>query len=232
MIGSKANARITGVLFILGTVPPMLASVFWGRSLASPGYLTEMAAHPVEILGTALFALFMGLACAGIGLSLYPVLKRHGEGQALAAAGFRVMEGTIQIVSAISIIVLLALSREFVKAGSPPDSFFQPLAAAVKAVREWVLNGAFLLPWCVGAFIYYRIFFTTRLVPRWLSVWGIVGLALMLVGAFTGMFGVLDSFSAGQFFFMMPILIQEMVLAFWLIVKGYSEEGAPHDNSL
>jgi len=232
MIGSKANARITGVLFILGTVPPMLASVFWGRSLASPGYLTEMAAHPVEILGTALFALFMGLACAGIGLSLYPVLKRHGEGQALAAAGFRVMEGTIQIVSAISIIVLLALSREFVKAGSPPDSFFQPLAAAIKAVREWVLNGAFLLPWCIGAFIYYRIFFTTRLVPRWLSVWGIVGLALMLVGAFTGMFGVLDSFSAGQFFFMMPILIQEMVLAFWLIVKGYSEEGAPHDNSL
>jgi len=225
MIGLKANARITGVLFILGTVPPMLASVFWGRSLASSGYLTEMAAHPVEILGTALFALFMGLACAGIGLSLYPVLKRHGEGQALAAAGFRIMEGTIQIVSAISIIALLALSREFVKAGSPPDSFFQPLAAAIKAVREWVLNGAFLLPWCIGAFIYYRIFFTTRLVPRWLSVWGLVGLALMLAGALSGMFGLLGSFSAGQFLFMMPILIQEMVLAVWLIFKGYREEG-------
>ena len=144
MITSRTSARITGVLFILGTMPPMLATVFWGRSLASPRYLTKMAAHSVGILGIALFALCMGLACAGIGLSLYPVLKRHSEGQALAAA--------------------------------------------IK------------------------------------SVWGFVGLALMLVGAFTGMFGLLDSFSAGQFFFMMPILIQEMVLAFWLIVKGYREE--------
>ncbi len=226
MNASRTNARITGVLFILGTVPPMLATMLWGGALASPGYLTEMAAHSAEILGTALGALVMGLACAGIGLSLYPVLKRHSEGQALAAAGFRVMEGTIQIVSAISIIAFLALSREFVKAGSPPDSFFQPLAAAIKSVREWVLNGAFLFPWCIGACIYYRIFYKTRLVPRWLSVWGLVGLALMLAGAFAGMFGVLDSFSAGQFFFMMPILVQEMVLAVWLIAKGYREEGS------
>lgn len=225
MIGSKANARITGVLFILGTVPPMLAWAFWGQSLASPGYLSEMAAHPVEILGTALVALCMGLACAGIGLSLYPVLKRHSEVQALAAAGFRMMEGTIQVVSAISVVALLAVSQEFVKAGSPPDSFFQPLAAAIRTVREWVLNGAFLLPWCIGAFIYYRIFYKARLVPRWLSAWGLVGLALMLAGAFAGMFGLLGSFSAGQFFFMMPILIQEMVLAVWLIFKGYREEG-------
>jgi hypothetical protein len=203
----------------------MLASVFWGRSLASPGYLTEMAAHPNKILGTALFALFMGLACAGIGLSLYPILKRYGEGQALAAAGFRVMEGTIQIVSAVGVVALLAVSREFVKAGSPTDSFFQPLAAALKSVREWVLNGAFLFPWCIGAFIYYRIFFTTRLVPRWLSVWGLVGLALMLVGAISGMFGLLGLFSAAQFLCMLPILIQEMVLALWLIIKGYREEG-------
>jgi hypothetical protein len=203
----------------------MLAFAFWGRSLASPGYLTEMAAHSAEILGIALAALCMGLACAGIGLSLYPVLKRHSEAQALAAAGFRIMEGTIQVVSAISIIALLAVSQEFVKAGSPPDSFFQPLAAAIKSVREWVLNGAFLLPWCIGAFFYYRIFFKTRLVPRWLSVWGLIGLALMLAGAFTSMFGLLGLFSAAQFLLMLPILIQEMVLAVWLIVKGYREEG-------
>jgi hypothetical protein len=54
----------------------------------------------------------------------------------------------------------------------------------------------------------------------------------MLAGALSGMFGLLGTFSAVQFLFMTPILIQEMVLALWLIAKGYKEEGAPHDNAL
>jgi len=224
MFNLKTNARITGVLFILGTVPAIAAMVLWGQPLSSPDYLSEMAAHHVQMLYSALVAMCMGFACAGIGISLYPVLKRHGEGLALGVLGFRLIEGTIQIVSAVGIVALLAVSQEFVKAGSPPDSFFQPAAAAIKAVRDWVLNGAYLFPWCIGASIYYTIFFRTRLVPRWLSVWGLLGLALMLVGAFAGMFGFLGSFSPVQIFLMLPIMVQEMALAVWLIVKGYKDD--------
>ena len=224
MIDSKANARITGVLFILGTVPPMAAGLLWAPFVSSPDYLSGMAAHSVQILCLALFdLLFLGLACAGIGISLYPVLKRHGEGLALAVMGFRLIEGALQIVGAFVLIALLAVSQEFVKAGSPANSFFQPAAAAIKAVRDWAANGSAVFPWCAGATIYYAIFYRTRLVPRWLSVWGLLGLALFLVSAIAAMFGFIGSFSTAQMALSLPIMAQEMVLAGWLIVKGYKE---------
>ena len=219
---SKTNARITGILFILGTVPVMVAMGLWGQSVSSPDYLSLMAAHSNEVLLFALSVMFMGLACAGIGISMYPILKPHGEALALGVVGFRVMEGTLQLVSAISTAVLLALSQEFVRAGSPADSFFQPVAAVVMSVREWLSNGFYLFPWCVAAFIYYTVFYRTRLLPRWLSAWGLLGLLLMLIGAFAGMFGLVEAFSPPQMLLMFPIMLQEMVLAVWLIVKGYS----------
>jgi hypothetical protein len=222
MSNTKSNARITGILFILGTVPVMVAMGLWGQSISSPDYLSLMAQNRNDVLLFALSVIVMGLACAGIGISMYPILKPHGEALAMGVVGFRVMEGTLQFVSAISTAVLLALSQEFVRAGSPADSFFQPTAAVVMSAREWISNGFYLFPWCVAAFIYYIVFYRTRLLPRWLSAWGLLGLLLMLIGAFAGMFGLVDAFSPPQMLLMLPIMLQEMVLAAWLIVKGYS----------
>ena len=218
----RTNARITGILFILGTVPVMVAMGLWGQSVSSPDWLSLMAAHRNDVLLYALSIIVMGLACAGIGISMYPILKPHDETLAIGVVGFRVMEGTLQLASAISLAVMLALSQEFVKAGSPADSFFQPAAAAIESVKEWMSNGFYLFPLCMGAAIYYTVFYRTRLLPRWLSVWGLLGLLLMLIGALSGMFGLIAAFSPAQMLLMLPIMLQEMVLAVWLIVKGYS----------
>jgi len=218
----RTNARITGILFILGTVPVMVAMGLWGQSVSSPDYLSLMAAHSNDVLLLALSVMVMGLACAGIGISMYPILKPYDETLALGVIGFRVMEGTLQLASAVSLAVLLALSQEFVRAGSPADSFFQPAAVAVKSVRDWMSNGLYLLPWCTGATIYYTVFYRTGLLPRWLSVWGLLGLLMMLIGAFAGMFGLIEAFSPPQMLLMLPIMLQEMVMAVWMIVKGYS----------
>jgi hypothetical protein len=221
---SRKSARITGILFILGTVPVMVGMALWGQSVSAPDYLTRMAAQGNDVLLYALCIMFMGLACAGIGISMYPILRPHGRAMAMGAVGFRVMEGTLQLVNAAVIAALLALSREFVKAGSPTDSFFQPAGAAIQSLIDWMGNGLYLLPWCLGASLYYAVFYKTRLLPRWISVWGFLGLFLMLIGALAGMFGLVGSFSALQMIFMLPIMIQEMAMALWLIVKGYAIE--------
>jgi hypothetical protein len=223
MIDSKTNARITGVLFILGTVPAIAVTALWGSLISSAEYLSLMAANAVYMLLTALVVMFMGFVCAGIGVTLYPVLKPHGEGLALGVMGFRFMEGTLQVVNAIILVVLLAVSQEFVKAGSPPDSFFQSAGALVRTVRDWGLNGTAAFAWCIGAFIYYTIFYRKRLLPRWLSLWGLAGLVLFLASAFASMFGYLGSLSPLRFLLCLPIMVQEMVLAVWLIAKGYAE---------
>jgi hypothetical protein len=221
VIDSKRNARITGVLIILGTVPILVAMGLWGQPLLSPDYLSSMAAHGAQTNLFALTLMVMGLACAGIGISLYPVLKPHGEGPARAAMGFRLLEGTLQVASAVGFIALLAVSQEFVKAGSPPDSFFQPIGAAIKAVNDWVSNLGYVPAFCIGASIYYTVFYRTRLVPRWLSAWGLLGLAMLLGSNLAVVFGFLGSTSPLVAVLTLPILVQELVLAARLIVRGF-----------
>jgi len=212
MINSKTNARIAGVLLILGTVPILFAMALWGKPLMSPDYLSAMAAHPDQVRLFVITILVMGFSCAGIGVALYPVLKRYNEGLALTAMGFRLMEGPLQMVSALGFMALLAVSQEFVKAGSPSVSMYQSAGAAIKTVNDWFTT-AYVLPFCIGAASYYIIFFKARLVPRWLSAWGLAGLLLMTISNVTGIFDSLLS---------LPILVQELVLAVWLIVKGFN----------
>jgi hypothetical protein len=179
-----------------------------------------VAANRAPTLLVALALIIMGSACAGIGISLYPVLKRQGEGLAAAATGFRVVEGALEIASAAGFFALVALSQEFVKAGSPPDSFFQAAGAAIKAMNDWASN-IYGLPFSIAAIIYYAVFYRTRLVPRWLSVWGLAGISLMLVSVLCGLLCLIDASSPLLFLLNMPILAQELVLAVWLIVKGF-----------
>lgn len=222
MIDAKTNARITGVLFILGTVPMICAALAMGPILQSPDLLSSYASHGPQILIFALALTVMGLACAGIGISMYPALKRHGEGLALGVAGLRVMEGTLQIASAAGFIAMLALGREFAKAGGSSASFIQSAGASVKAANDW-LSQVYVIPWCIAAFLYTAVFLRARLVPRWISVWGLVALSMIFASNVLAMLGILDPSSTAATILSLPIMPQEMVLAVWLIVKGYDQ---------
>ena len=222
MINSRTNARISGVLLILGTVPMITAMLLFGQHLSSPDILSAVAANRSQTLLVAFAVIIMGTACAGIGISLYPVLKRQSEGLAIAVMGLRAAEGAVVIASAVGFFALVAISQEFVKAGSPPDSLYQSAGAVIRMMNDWASN-IYGLPFGIAAFIYYAVFYRTRLVPCWLSVWGLAGISLMLVSVFCGLLGLMDPSSPVLFLLNMPILVQELVLAVWLIVKGYRE---------
>ena len=80
-----------------------------------------------------------------------------------------------------------------------------------------------LLTFGIGALMYYVVFYQYRLVPRWLTVWGLVGITLTIISALLVMFHViLPSAGTIQVIFQLPILPQELVLAVWLIAKGFN----------
>ena len=164
----------------------------------------------------------MGWAGAGIGISMYPILRRHNEGLALGAAGFRIIEGALTCINAVLILLLVTLSREFIKAGSGDLAQFQNLGTLLTEGRTWVRDVAALPAWCIGAFLYYALFFKMRLVPRWLSVWGLAGVTLTVAGSMLVLFRQIAPMSTVQMIMNLPIFPQEMVLAIWLIVKGFN----------
>ena len=218
----RKTAALVGVLFILGTVPALLSLPLAQNTVNAADHLTAISTNEGQMTIFTAVKLIMGIACAGIGLALYPILKKYNEGLAIGAAGFRVIEGGLQVVGALLYVLLLAISQEFVKAGAPTSSYFQTADAVINAGIGWFRDAANLLTFGIGALMYYVVFYQYRLVPRWLSVWGLVGITLSILSALFVLFHLLPPFGTIQVILNLPILPQELVLAVWLIAKGFN----------
>ncbi len=225
MTTHRMNATIVGVLFIIATVSGIIAASIGNPILDAPDYLTQIAAHEGTIIVETFLVFLMAISCAGIGLGLYPVMKQFSAGLAIGTVGFRVIESMIDILGGVSTIGLLALSQEFVKAGAPDAAYFYTIGAVINAGNEWMSNGVMLLCWCIGAFMYYALFYQHRLVPHWLSGWGLIGITLTTISSLLVMFHVIPGFGTVQVVANLPIALQEMVFAVWLIVKGFNPVG-------
>jgi hypothetical protein len=217
---NRRNAVIAGVLFIIGTTSGVISAALCIPILSAPDYLLGLSANESLInLGTIL-QFIMAISCAGIGLALYPILKQFSEGLAIGAVGFRLVENMLQVLKAVSMITLLALSQEFIRAGSPTTLYFQGAGEIITTASDWMIHGAALICFSIGASMYYIVFYQHRLVPRWLSGWGLVSITLVIIASVLVMFGVIPGFGTIQGVANLPIFAQEMVLAVWLIAKG------------
>jgi hypothetical protein len=217
---NRTNAAVAGGLFITATVAGV-ASVPLLTFLTQPDYLTRASQSANQLVVATLLTIVMAFAGAGIAISLYPVLRRHSEGLALGSVVFRTIEAMAFLAVAGTQLAVLALSRKYVSAGAPDIATLQAVGAVVLAVRTWFFAGVAALAFGLGALMYYWVFYRSRLIPRWLSVWGLIAIVLHLTSAVLVMFGN-DPFSATGLALNLPIFLNEMVLAVWLIVKGFS----------
>lgn len=219
---NRKIAIVTGILFIIGTVAGIICASIIKPILTDANYLVNISANENRLILGAFFQFVMGVACAGIAISLYPILKKYSQSLAIGAVGFRIIEGLLAILCSVGIILLLTLSKEFVKLGASDLSYFQTLGKLIISGRDWIGNVAMLISWCIGALMYYYVFYIAKLVPKWLSIWGIVGVILCIMASLLVMFNIIELFGNIQVILNAPIALQEMILALWLIFKGFN----------
>ena len=217
----RKTAVTVGILFIVCTVTSILGPSLV-ISINSPDYLNQLAGNPNQIILAALLEFIWAAAGAGIAIGLYPLLKKWNGALALASVGFRVVENVFVLIGTLSLLSLFTLSQEFVAAGAPAASSFQTLGTLLVAVRDWQLPVISGLAFSLGVLMYYAILYRSNLIPRWLSGWGVLGavlaLAATVLASFTRDFG-LESIHT---YLHIPIGLQELVFAVWLIVKGFN----------
>jgi hypothetical protein len=217
----RKNAIIVGVLFIIATVTNMLGNLSIKPLLDATDYLVQISANENLMIIALLLVLISAFASASIAIWLYPILRKHHEALALGSVGFRLMEGMLYIVGVVALLSLLTLSKEYVTAAASNTSLYQISGNLLQTVKTWA-GQLGVLAFTVGGMMYYYVFYQSKLVPRWLSGWGFLGLALTLTSALLAIFGVLIPLSPVFIVFNLIILVQEMVLAVWLIVKGFN----------
>jgi hypothetical protein len=224
MEANRKAAVAAGVLFIVATVADVISRVaFLTPVLGLPDPLAAVSANETRVvLGAAL--LFVGAAAAaGIAIAMYPAMRGHGEALALGSVGFRLIESTVYLGIVVCLLILVAMGEEAVSSGDPV-AFAVP-ATLVLAARE-ALGQVSVLAFATGATMYYWLFYRSRMVPRWLSAWGFVAIASLVVSVVLVLAGVAEPMSPPQVLLAAPIGVQELVLAGWLIAKGFRPAGA------
>ncbi len=161
----------------------------------------------------------MGLALALIPVLLYPVLRRTSDRLAIGYIVFRgALETSAYVVTAVSWLVLGRLGRELADGGA--DAGAGPMARIVAYISETAASTTGAVVFLLGATMFYTVLYRARLVPRWLSVWGLLAVLPSLAYALlasagsppAGVEGALDA----------PLGLQEVVLAVWLVVRGFT----------
>ena len=231
---TRKIAAITGVIFIIATVAVLVANALT-PVLTGTGYLTRLSAHTNQVAAGELLYLIGYFSCAAIAVVMYPVLKQWNAGLALGSVVFRTIEAAFYMVGLVCLLSLPALGQQFTTAGAADRASLQAISDSLVIVHDQAGLVA-VFAFCMGAAMYYTLFFQPRLIPRWLSGFGIVAIILMLAACVLALFSGnrITSYIPLAF----PIFLQEMVLAVRLIVKGFNpsvsaaKSGQPETNVL
>lgn len=219
----RKSSIIVGVLFITATASYMLGNGYLEPILTDPDYLVSVSANQNQVLIGMLLELVNSVAVIGISIVMYPTLKKHNKTLAYGYIGFRIIESLVVVIGSISLLSLVSLSQKFVNAGAVDTSYFLTRGADLLARRDLTILLGINIVFPIDALILNYLLYQSKLVPRWISGWGLIGAALMFVRVAGFAAGMWEIFGTNQIAILaLPIWLQEMVFAVWLIAKGFN----------
>lgn len=228
----RRTAILVGMLFIIGTGSGILAGALTAPISGGATYpLTVAASETQWIIGT-LFVLLMGLSLSMVPVLLYPILSQHNQVLAFGSVLFRgVFEAVGETLLVISMLLLLTVSALNGKTGAADATQLQTLGALLIAAGHWIqnING---VVFSVGTLMIFTVFYQTRLIPRWLSGWGLLGAVLYAIAKLVSMVSaphMAPDIGVGIGLLLVPTALQEMVFAVWMLVKGFNSPASALD---
>jgi len=223
----RKNAIMTGVLYFLGTVFGVLSGVIggevvssfsFGKPLVGVDLLSIVTAQSTRITAGSFLILMMGISLMAMTVFLYPIFRKDSKELAMGMVLFRgALEGTFYFLSVLGFLALVVLGNDYIITGA--DSAALQSMGNVLYWFQGRLAPTGTILFLIGAVCLYISFYRTRLIPRWLSIWGFIGVVFFMASALLKFFNMDSGIG---FYLEMVLAPQEMVMAVWLIVKGFN----------
>ncbi len=170
MNGIRKKSIVVGVLLILSIVVGILSI---DTVIDTLDNLPAISKNTNPILIRAFMQFILAFIYASIPIVLYSILKKINNSFAIGFLAFRMATVVFILIGWLSILLIVDLGQEFVKAGSPELSYFQTIDNLLRSARDLINHVAMPLIMSVGNLMFYYILYQSKIVPRWLSVWGL-----------------------------------------------------------
>lgn len=228
----RKPAITAALLFLIALVFNIVASNIYPPILNTPGYLDNVYPNRFQVTIGILLDFICAPAMMLIPIVLFPLFRMHDEKIALGYVVFRLAEGVLFIYLAINSLSLISLSRDYLSSGAPGVPYYQALGNAIHAKIEWGTL-LYIIVYIIGALMFYSLLYKSKLIPRWLSGWGLFAVVLLLIGALLYLFGIFGTMPLMTVmpYFAPPIGLQEIVMSVWLIVKGFNSSAIAFESA-
>lgn len=218
-MGSRMRySRLIGALFLAafafyGVGFGLVTSVVSARD-----FLLTLSAHQTTLVLGAVLMLLNSVVVVGLGALFFPIIESHGKRTALVYLASRIVEAILLAIGVLCLLMLIPLGQYAVEAGGANQAWATAIGSLLTQANSMAFQIAMMSLGLASLFLCVLLF-RTRLIPRVLAVWGVLGYALFLGGAIAEIFGmpigVMLSIPGGLF---------EVAVGIWLLVKGFQLE--------
>jgi hypothetical protein len=216
------TSRILGIAFLLQFVTSFSSGAFLKSVWFVPGNMSDtllkIANNPSLFRFNILLDVLTALGVVFLGAMLFLPTREQNEKMALTAFGFYLLEAALLAASRAEAFSLLRISQEYAASGQPANLL--TMGQIAYESMDFVGNTLHMLAFCLGGILFYALLYQTGVVPRFLSLWGLVAIFPMLIGTLTQVFG-----STIPFTFYLPYVPFELVIGIWILVKGIQHQG-------
>ncbi|MBI4926617.1 MAG: DUF4386 domain-containing protein [Anaerolineae bacterium] len=217
MSTTNNTSKVLGAAFLLQFVTSFSSGMFLKQAWFVPGNIGEtmlkIADNPWLMRANILVDMLTALGVTFLGVILFITLRKQNEKMALTSLGFYILEAALLAVSRIETFSLLRIGQEYASAGQPTNLLLMGQVAYES--MDFVGNTLHMLVFCPGGILFYYLLDKSRIVPRVLSLWGLITVFPMLIGTVSQIFGF-----ALPVFFYAPYIPFEFVIGVWILVKG------------
>lgn len=214
-LSSRKISLTAGLLYLLTFVS--IPSIILYGQVKSSNYILGGGSDTAAIIG-GLLEIIIALAGIATAVTLFPILKKQNESFALGLVAARILESGTIFVGVAFILSIVTLHQ----AAAGTESLVASHTLVALYDRIFLLGQSFMPAIC-DVLLGYMLY-QSRLVPRALSVIGIIGAPILILGYLAVMFGLIGRLSPLAGLSALPVALFEFSLGLWLVIKGFNSE--------
>jgi Domain of unknown function (DUF4386) len=139
------------------------------------------------------------------------------------AIGYLIVRGAVETACYVVLAVgwlMLAPLGEVMSAG-PGTASPAGVRLGSLVIDSDATSAVLTLVFCLGAVMFYVLLYRSRIVPRWIVLWGLLAIPFYVAADVLAMYAAIGVNSTAQNMLFVPLGVQEMVLAAWMIARGF-----------